>query len=71
MEEKTLKQKSKLDWLRLGDGNNSYFHACINAKNNAKKLNMLYKYDGTLFTSQTDIEDAILNYYVGLMGYLW
>lgn len=68
MEEKTLKQKSKLDWLRLGDGNNSYFHASIKAENNSKKLNMLYKDDGTLVTSQTNIRDEILNYYIGLMG---
>lgn len=25
MEEDILKQKAKIDWLRLGDGNNSFF----------------------------------------------
>lgn len=27
LEEKILMQKSKVSWLKLGDGNNSYFHA--------------------------------------------
>lgn len=44
LEEKVLRQKSKIDWLKLGDGNNSYFHASIKAKHNAKNLNMLYKF---------------------------
>lgn len=33
MEEKILQHKSKVDWLRLGDGNNAYFHAALKAKN--------------------------------------
>lgn len=31
-EEEILRQKSKITWLNLGDGNNSYFHASIKAK---------------------------------------
>lgn len=27
-----LKQKSKVDWLRLGDGNNAYFFASLKYK---------------------------------------
>ncbi|XP_058784644.1 uncharacterized protein LOC131659472 [Vicia villosa] len=29
IEEKMLQQRTKIDWIRLGDGNNAYFHACV------------------------------------------
>ncbi|MCI32067.1 transposon TX1 putative 149 kDa protein, partial [Trifolium medium] len=32
MEEQMLRQKAKIEWLRLGDGNNKYFHASLKAK---------------------------------------
>lgn len=68
LEEKTLQQKSKIDWLRLGDGNNSYFHATIKAKKSSKRLNLLHKDDGTVITSHDEIQDEVLNFYEGLMG---
>ncbi|KAL5127208.1 hypothetical protein HKD37_14G039672 [Glycine soja] len=68
LEEKTLQQKSKIDWLRLGDGNNSYFHATIKAKKSSKRLNLLHKDDGTVITSRDEIQDEVLNFYEGLMG---
>lgn len=30
IEEKILSQKAKVNWLKLGDGNNWYFHAIVN-----------------------------------------
>jgi hypothetical protein len=32
MEEQMLRQKANIEWLKLGDGNNHYFHASIKAK---------------------------------------
>lgn len=32
-EEKFLKQKSRNQWLNLGDGNNSYFHKVVKMRN--------------------------------------
>lgn len=68
LEKKVFKKKSKLEWLRLGDGNNSYFHASIKTKHNAKNMRHMHKNDGTLVTSQSDIKAEVLNYYEGLMG---
>ena len=32
MEEDILMQKSKVNWLKLGDSNNAYFHATVKEK---------------------------------------
>ncbi|XP_058776967.1 uncharacterized protein LOC131651319 [Vicia villosa] len=68
LEEKVLKQKSKIDWLKLGDGNNSYFHASLKSKQAAKGMQILYKEDDTLLTTQEEIEHAVVSYYESLMG---
>ncbi|XP_058755938.1 uncharacterized protein LOC131629159 [Vicia villosa] len=68
LEEKILKQRSKIEWLKLGDGNNSYFHATIKAKHTAKGMHILHKDDGTVITNQNEIEQTLVDFYKGLMG---
>ncbi|CAJ2651355.1 unnamed protein product [Trifolium pratense] len=68
IEEKILKQKSKLEWLKLGDGNNSYFHASIKTRSASKNMNVLYTEDGTQLTTQDDIEEEVMSFYSKLMG---
>lgn len=63
-----FKHKAKIEWLKLGDANNSYFHASLKSKNHAKCMHMLQKEDGTTITTQAKIEEVVLDYYVGLMG---
>lgn len=41
IEEDILSQKSKVEWLKLGDGNNSYLHASLKDKNMIKGTNKL------------------------------
>lgn len=38
VEEMLLKQKSKITWLRLGDGNNAYFYASLKARHKHKSI---------------------------------
>ncbi|WJX68825.1 hypothetical protein P8452_53158 [Trifolium repens] len=68
MEEQMLRQKSKIDWLRLGDGNNRYFHASVKAKQRQCVLRAIYREDGTVITTHQDIEQEVLNLYGNLMG---
>lgn len=42
-----LKQRSKLEWIKLGDGNNKYFHASIKAKNKTKSMRYILTDNGT------------------------
>jgi hypothetical protein len=68
IEEKFLQQRAKLEWLKLGDGNNRYFHASIKTKTILKNINVLHKEDGNRVTNQEDIEEEVLNFYKKLMG---
>jgi hypothetical protein len=68
MEEQMLRQKSKIDWLKLGDGNNKYFHASLKAKQKHCALRAIYREDGTLLTTHEDIEMEVLHLYGNLMG---
>lgn len=63
-----LRHKTKIEWLKLGDGNNSYFHASLKTKKMAKSMNMLYKNDGTVITNQDDLAHNVIDFYSSLMG---
>lgn len=63
-----LMQRAKVDWIRKGDGNNSFFHAIIKSRNNRRNIYMLQKTDGTLLENQSEIEDEIMDFYKKLMG---
>jgi hypothetical protein len=68
MEEQMLQQQAKLDWLKLGDGNNRYFHASIKAKQHQCELRTIYREDGTMAATHNDIEHEVLSLYGSLMG---
>lgn len=68
IEENVLRKRANIDWLKLGDGNNYYFHASLKTKDNARCMNPLHTDDGVMVTSQQDIEEVVLTYYGKLMG---
>jgi hypothetical protein len=68
IEEQMLRQKAKIEWLKLGDGNNKYFHASIKAKQKQCELKTIYREDGTMVTTHEDIEQEVLHLYGNLMG---
>lgn len=67
-EESILMQKSKETWLKLGDGNNSFFHASVKEKNKHKGLYTLTSLTGGLLSTQEEIEHEILDFYSALVG---
>lgn len=68
IEEQVMHQSSKVERLRLGDRNRTYFHATIKAKRKHQSMKGLYNDDGTQMTSQGEIEEEILAFYTKLMG---
>lgn len=51
IEGKILQQKAKIQWLKFGDANNSYFYARIKAKYHSNNLHTMRKQDGTFVES--------------------
>lgn len=67
MEEQILQQKSKVEWLKLGDGNNSFFHATVKEKNKRIGIYQLEDSTGRLLTDLQEIENEVLSFYDGLI----
>lgn len=43
---------AKIEWLRLGDGNNAYFNALVERENKQTSIQVLHKDDGIVLTTQ-------------------
>lgn len=68
IEEDILRKRAKFDWLRLGDGNNRFFHAYLKSMKKQTGLRKIYIAGGPLLTTQAEIEKEILDLYGSLMG---
>jgi hypothetical protein len=59
-------QRAKTEWLKYGDRNTKFFHACASQR---KKLNQIIKIEdetGAAWESKVDIEKAFVDYFSGL-----
>lgn len=67
-EEVFLRQKSRIQWLDLGDGNNSFFHRACKNRWNTNKILMLEDNLGNIQTSHRDIAATATNFFEDLLG---
>jgi hypothetical protein len=67
-EESKWRQRAKEQWLKLGDKNSKYFHACASQKNRRNKIHRVEDEEGQVCDSQEDIEAAFLHYYQNLFS---
>lgn len=67
IEERVLKQKSKVDWLRLGDGNNAYFFSSLKSKRSQTQFISLKDEEGKTLYHQVEFEQEITRYYKNLI----
>lgn len=63
-----MMQKAKLDWLKMGDDNSAFFHAYVKTKSKTKSMRMVQTSDGTVLSTQAEIEQEVLEFYGNLMG---
>jgi hypothetical protein len=62
-EEKFLKQKSRNQWLNLGDGNNAFFHKMVKIRNSSNLIKMLKDDDGNCVSDMQQIKSLAINFY--------
>ncbi|XP_060169362.1 uncharacterized protein LOC132600312 [Lycium barbarum] len=68
VEESILKQKSRVQWLQLGDTNSAYFHASIKSRLAQNHINILVTTNGEVLTKEKEIEEDAVSFYKGLLG---
>ncbi|XP_059306249.1 uncharacterized protein LOC132057642 [Lycium ferocissimum] len=68
VEESIYKQKSRANWLRLGDSNTTYFHAYMKSRYSQNMIRSLVNAQGVYITSDQGIEEEIQGFYRGLLG---
>ncbi|XP_056698608.1 uncharacterized protein [Spinacia oleracea] len=68
IEEKIWQQKSRVDWIQLGDSNTKYFHAFIKERRSMNAIKVLLKDDGSRVCLQGSIKEEIVDFYRKLMG---
>ncbi|XP_074346531.1 uncharacterized protein LOC141685321 [Apium graveolens] len=67
-EESLYLQKSRVKWMGLGDGNNSFFHKKYKANWNHNKILVLEDDSGTLVHGQQLCANVAIHYFKNLLG---
>ncbi|XP_019236447.1 PREDICTED: uncharacterized protein LOC109216720 [Nicotiana attenuata] len=68
IEESIYKQRSRVQWLKLGDSNSAYFFAQMKNRNHLNGIQSLTNDVGAHLVLEDDIEAEILGYYKKLLG---
>jgi hypothetical protein len=68
-EENFLKQKSRVKWLNLGDGNNAFFHNAVKVRNSTNLIKMLKDAEGNSIHDMHEIKRMAISFYQNLLGH--
>ncbi|XP_043717559.1 uncharacterized protein LOC122665471 [Telopea speciosissima] len=68
MEERVLKEKSRVKWLQLGDGNNSFFHKSMRSRFNRKHILEIVDQNGVVVEEPKRIKEEAVKFYCNLFG---
>ncbi|XP_062094166.1 uncharacterized protein LOC133800227 [Humulus lupulus] len=66
--ESFLKQKSKVDWLRFGDDNTTYFHACLKQRRASNCITSVVTEFGQSIENFDDVVDHFVTHFQKIMG---
>jgi hypothetical protein len=62
-EEIWVKQRARVNWLKVGDRNTTFFHSQIARRKSANKIVSLHRSDSTLCNEQAEINTEIQSFY--------
>jgi ribonuclease HI len=60
------RKRAKTEWLRGGDRNTKFFHACANARKKSNFITSISNTEGHIFTSTDEVQSAFVNYFQSL-----
>lgn len=63
IEEAYFRQKTRINWLSLGDQNTSYFHKVVMARAAYNAIHYLFRLDGIIASTLEDIANLALNHF--------
>lgn len=63
-----MKQKSKAQWIKLGESNTKYFLAIVKDRTQRKNITELTSLAGDLLIDAKAIKEEIMSFYKGLIG---
>nr|GEW29591.1 hypothetical protein [Tanacetum cinerariifolium] len=66
-EERFLKQKAKIEWLKTGDSNTTYFHKIVKSKCARNRIEMVSDASNTLYEGN-QVPGAFVNHYNQFLG---
>ncbi|GJW32961.1 hypothetical protein Tco_0052993 [Tanacetum coccineum] len=66
-EERFLKQKAKIHWLKEGDSNSAYFHKAVKSRVSRSRIDVVTNGDGVLFENE-NVPSAFVDHYEAFLG---
>ncbi|GKA61771.1 hypothetical protein Tco_0761290 [Tanacetum coccineum] len=67
MEESFLKQKAKVEWLKVGDSNSAYFHKSVKGRTSRNRIDVVTNVGGGLITGD-GVPAAFVAHYEAFLG---
>ncbi|GJR59309.1 hypothetical protein Tco_1501471 [Tanacetum coccineum] len=67
LEERFLKQKAKVNWLRDGDSNSAYFHKSVKNYISRNRIDVITNSDGVMFENEK-VSEAFVSHYEVFLG---
>lgn len=63
MEQEDLRwrQHANVDWLKFGDKNTKFLHACASQRRKASKIDNIIDEQGRLWSTQKEVEEAFVD----------
>ncbi|KAK3230020.1 hypothetical protein Dsin_001901 [Dipteronia sinensis] len=67
-EEDLLRKKSRIQWLKAGDRNSSYFFKAINGRRNRSKIHSITGDDGSLIEDDIPVKNEAIHHFQNILG---
>ena len=67
-EEGFLKQKSRIQWLKLGDQNTNFFHKAVKARNSKNSIKLITLKNGCRIEDPASIRQEFVNHFQSVLG---